>query len=165
MVLFMENKKASIGQNFFYIMMAFAFVWILVFGYSKMSAIGDTLSEQERIDIKNEFEELVEFCMDPLNKGSEKYISIKHQSINAVCFLDENYESSNFFSDELNFEELDILYENGNNIVLLDSSFDLDGKINSIDTITDSVSSNYEFSKTSCWNSNSGSIKIQYTCN
>lgn len=96
--------------------MAILFVTILIFGYSKLFLVTEVISENERLDIINKITIALEYCEDPLNKGSKRIINFKHKDINSFCLLNSNLEdieNSNLILD------LETIYETGDNVVLL----------------------------------------------
>ncbi len=127
------SKKANLSiQTFFFILMSILMIWIIYFGISKMVLVNNTISEQERIDTKNELKIGFEYCTDPLNKGSYKTIEIKSNKINGVCAFTDSINSSLNINLQ---KELKKINESGNNVALFSGtniidSFKIEGDYN-----------------------------------
>lgn len=95
------DKKAMGIQVMFFIFMSIIMVSLIIFGFTKMSELNDIASEEERIDMKNKFEKEMEFCSDPLNRGSKKVVMVDVSGVNGVCVFDKNTAPSEIssFSD------------------------------------------------------------------
>lgn len=87
----MDIKKAQISvQTFFFILMSIFFVWILIFGYNQIRNVDEQISEQEQILLTKEIKGALEYCSDPLNKGSSKIIKIESKKFNGICLIGKN---------------------------------------------------------------------------
>jgi len=126
----LKNKKAEISmETFFFILMMLLMIWIIYFGISKLFLVNDTISEQERIDIKNQLKKGFEYCDDPLNAGSFKTIEINSNMINGVCVFTNDINSGNNKLDN----ELNLVKKGGNNIALINGNNIIDSfKVESI---------------------------------
>jgi hypothetical protein len=81
-------KKTQISvQTIFYILMAIAFVAILIFGINKLFSTGETINERERIEIKNNLKDYFNFCQDPLNKGAKRTFQYNNPKFNTICIV------------------------------------------------------------------------------
>lgn len=81
-------KRAFVSiQVIFYIMMAFIFVGILIFGIGRIADLGGNISDQEELEIKRDIQEVFEFCEDPLNDYSKKTLEFSHNAFDIVCVI------------------------------------------------------------------------------
>jgi len=158
----MKNQKAELTiQSIFFIMMIIFLIWIVQFGISKMFFAEDTISEQERIELKNYLIKSYSFCDDSLNKGTFKNIEIKNNRVNVLCELDKSILDTT--NDYNQFLELITLYENGENTVLINGDI-INGEINSI-TVLDAFNSKINFSETNCFiKENNKRLEIKIQC-
>lgn len=89
-------KQGSLGvQTLFYILMAFIFVWIIVFGIQQIAGIGDQLSETERLEIRSDIQSNFEYCENPLNDGAKRTVEFSHNAFDIVCIVGEDIKSRN----------------------------------------------------------------------
>jgi len=118
----MKNNKGDITvQTIFYILMTIVFVGILIFGFQKLFDVEKTLSEQERIEIKQYIKTSFDYCEDPLNKGNFKTFEIKNNLFNTICILGEDIKDS---GNQYNkYEDFVKLYEAEQNVVMFDTSY------------------------------------------
>lgn len=155
----MENK-ANIGvQTIFYILMALLFVWLLIFGIQKIFFVEEKMSEQKRLEIKNELKDMLDACNDPLNKGKVMNGKFSHSSFNMMCFISEG--------EYRNMSQLGGIYRGGDNVVLAKGTKIQGGSSEELKVrgIKDSFSINYEFNETSCISPlNSGDLEINIEC-
>lgn len=89
-------KKTQISmQTFFMILMGIFFVWILIFGYNQIINVKTQISDQEKLFLKNEIKDALEYCNEPLNKGSSKVFEFKSKEFNGICLIgDNNFDTS-----------------------------------------------------------------------
>ena len=83
----MTKKAALSTQTFFYIFMAIVFIAILFYGFQKIFDLQEQVPEQERIILKNDLHNALDYCSVPLNKGSVKTIKFTSSSFNTVCLI------------------------------------------------------------------------------
>ncbi|MDA3855832.1 MAG: hypothetical protein PF569_06220 [Candidatus Woesearchaeota archaeon] len=124
-----KTKKSEIGiETLFYVFMAIIFVWILIFGFQKIFLVQDVLNENDRIEIMNDIKDSIEYCDDPLNKGTVKVIDFKNNFFNSMCLVDVNFEFGDLAiipSDDF-VEDINLIMENTGSkstILLLKTSF------------------------------------------
>lgn len=138
-------KKANIGiQTFFMIMMSILMVGIMIFGISRFFMVKDTLSEIERVEIMDKLKSGLEYCNDPLNKGTKKTIELDYDKIGAVCFLGADV-SINY--DVYGFEET---YQAGDNIIVLER-YVIPGAADEDVNILETFYVEKEYSETKCY--------------
>ena len=89
------NKKAIGVQVLFYILMAFIFVWIILFGINQIAGLNDQLSETERLEIKSDLEETFQYCENPLNDGAKKTLEFSHSEFDIVCIVGQDIRDQN----------------------------------------------------------------------
>lgn len=116
-----KTNKAITTQIIFFILMSLIMIWIIVFGFQRITDVQDTLSIQEEIEIKNKLEEAFKFCSDPINQGSLKIIDLTGRPYNSICFNCHGLDSNRFPQEFL--EESRILSEAGSNFLLLKTQF------------------------------------------
>ncbi len=145
------GKKTQISiQMFFFILMGAIFVWILFFGYKQITNVNEQLSNQERIEIEKELKYALEYCSDPLNKGSTKIIEFKSNEFNGICTSDADSASS---ISQLNNDKIKTLIKGGDNIILLNNNEPVGS------FFTDTTF------KDKCWiNTNNNLFKIEFNC-
>ena len=163
----MDINKAQISvQTFFMILMGICFVWILIFGYKQITNINDQISEQDRVLITNDIKKALEYCSDPLNKGTEKVITIIHKDINGICYIN----SSKTLPNEIISFNLQILpiIEGNHNILLLNNIYILNSGNYVIDELQIVGSSNVdsELINSKCWfaNKNENKVIVDFKC-
>ncbi len=86
----MTNKKAITTIIFFFILMGVIFVWILIFGIQKLYFTYDTISETERVAVKKELKDALEYCNDPLNGGNIRTVKVDNAKFNSLCVIQAN---------------------------------------------------------------------------
>ncbi len=163
----MDIKNAQISvQTFFMILMGICFVWILIFGYKQITNINDQISEQDRVLITNDIKKALEYCSDPLNKGTEKAVTIIHKDINGICYIN----SSKTLPNEIisfNSEILPIIEAN-HNIILLNNKYSLNSGVYLIDElqIIGSTFVESEIIDSNCWfaNKNENKVIVEFKC-
>lgn len=117
-----KNIRGEIAVNtIFYILMVVFMVGIILFGMQKLFFTQNIISEQERLEIQKDLIDALEYCEDPLNAGNIKYIEFRSKMFNSICILGDDFGSSPSPCDDL--EDVDSLYDNGDNIVLLKTGF------------------------------------------
>jgi len=143
-------KKMKIGrkgelsiQTLFFILMAFIFVWIIVFGFQKLFLVQDHLTNQEQLEIKSQLKAAFEYCEDPLNRDNFKIFKIKGSKFNSVCLLptDPDEFISFLTSDDFIgvtfdqsiqsrlYNDVVNLIEGGDNVILFDTEFGKQGNL------------------------------------
>jgi len=94
-----NRKKANISiQTFFFIMMSIFMIGIIIFGLEKIFFVQDTLTEQDRVLIQKQIKDVVEYCQDPLNKGTIKTVVLENNLFNSVCFFNKTTDIDNIIS-------------------------------------------------------------------
>ena len=164
-----SNKKAEIAINtIFYIMMGLFMVWILVFGFNKIFLVQDVLSDHERLSIKEEIKDAINYCEDPLNYGNMKIFEFKHDKFNSVCVLGDDILDDDVYSDKKEFKDI---YSAGNNIILVKTKFEPDKMNNDkyifeMYNIIDDFSIDYKIENTICWwdVENTNKIVMEISC-
>ena len=163
----MDIRKAQISvQTFFMILMGICFIWILIFGYKQITSINEQISEQDRVLITNDIKKALQYCSDPLNRGTEKVIIIEHKDINGICYIN----SSKTLPNEIisfNSEILPII-EGNHNILLLNNKYSLTSQVYVIDELQ-IVGSSFvesEIINSKCWlaNENKNKVLIDFVC-
>ena len=152
----LQSKKAEIGvETLFLILMGILFIGILVFGFTKFFDVEDNLSEQEKQEIKQYIKTSFEYCEDPLNKGNFKTFEIKNNEFNIICLIGEDIlQTTNQYNQ---YTDLVQLYENDENVILIDGSFKLiqDDNNNKYQFtnyyIVDSIKLNSKLQETKCY--------------
>ena len=144
------NKKANISMNtIFYILMAIMFVWILFFGYNQITNTAQVISEKDRVEIQMKIKNTLEYCTDPLNRGSFSVVNVDNSRIGAVCLLD----GSNTFDGYI--DDFGIIFDGGDNVALMDFS----------GNIVSSFSADYDIQEGMCYFANSaGIVRIEINC-
>lgn len=87
--LFSIRKAQITIQTFFFILMSIFFVWIIIFGFKQITNINEQISEQEKVLITKDIKKALEYCSDPLNKGTSKSIEISHKEITQICIINK----------------------------------------------------------------------------
>lgn len=136
----LQSKKGDLGvQTVFFIMMAIFMMAIIVFGFSKIFFVNETLSEMEALDIKKEIESAYIHCEDPLAKGDKKTVKFKSNVFNSVCVASGEVDNEDFMNvlDDNNIgydlndaqfllgvlEDLNNILVGGHNVILFNSKF------------------------------------------
>ena len=161
----MTNKTQIAVNSIFYILMILFMVGIIVFGMQKLFFTKDIVSEQERLNLQKKIKDTLEYCEDPLNKGNMKNFEIKTNLYNSICILGEDFETSTY----TNLEYLLELYDGGDNIILIKTSFykDSDGNDQLSDfTIIDSFYAEIDIPQSNCTfdKKNTGIIQMNIEC-
>ncbi len=117
----MKTKKALTTQVIFFFLMSFIMIWIIVFGYQRITDVQDTLTTQQELEIKEELEKTFLFCKDPINSGSSKIIDLKGRPYNSICLNCQNLDPTSYPQEFL--DEAQILADTGSNFLLLETSF------------------------------------------
>ncbi|MFW6286144.1 MAG: hypothetical protein ACOC16_03405 [Nanoarchaeota archaeon] len=130
-MIFNKNADLSI-ETIFYIMMALFLVAILGYGINKIFFIDEQISERELIEIQSDLKDMITFCEDPLNVGNQKTFKASHKSFNSFCVLGNKFNTSDdsTFKDihsESVFNDFEKIYEGGDNVILINTRFKLDG--------------------------------------
>lgn len=161
-------KKAELAiQAIFYVLMGMVFIAILIFGFNKLFLVQDELDRQDLLEIKNDLETAFEYCEDPLNKGNFKTFEFNNKQFNSVCIIDEDILDPT--SQYGSIEEFKIIYEAGENVVLLSSNLVLkqDGTFELLETnIIDSFSAEISYGQTGCFNydNNKRKLEVKVSC-
>lgn len=135
-----EMKKANIGvQTFFYILMGIIMVTIIIFGYNKFIGVQDQLSEGERLEIRNNLQDTLTYCSNPLNKGSKRTVNLKSAKVNGMCFITPDISE---------YPQLEAIAETGDNVILIKGDKDGDKVINI--QVIDSFKFEEDFDDTYC---------------
>ena len=157
--------------------MAIIFVFILFFGYQKITAVTDVISEQERLEIIDKLKDAFGYCDDPLNKGGRRRLETPSDKFNYICIFDGKLPN-NTTSDPKNYSqiggkdsglynEVSLLNKTGHNVGLFKLGIDSDGKLKTDDFRTiDSfyVDSDGNFGECFGEINSSGSIIIDFSC-
>lgn len=72
------------------ILMMIFMIGIIIFGWSNADVLLDTISESDLVEARNDVRDIVEFCNDPMNKGSRKIKEITHSNVDMICFLSKD---------------------------------------------------------------------------
>ena len=160
------NKKAMSVSVLFYIMMSIFMVWIIIFGYQKITDTQNVISQQEIFEIEQEITQKFEYCDDPLKRDSQIKIKVKSNNFNVFCLLGEDSSSFSILGNEL-----DQIFETGDNIVLMKTNLnEVNGNYqipvdnyNIVSTFRIDLKNNQQ--RTDCWNDqNEGRFDIVIDC-
>lgn len=163
------NKKAITAQTIFFVLMTIMMVWIIIFGIQKLAQTKDIFDDTKKIEIQNNIKNQLEYCDDPLNRGTQLLIELgATKNYNVLCILGEDQISSN---PKFDIPQLGEIAQTNDNIILARTKFIQE----SSDIYYDDKDFNIVFSfnaqinkipQTSCWdNSETGNkIEISLTC-
>ena len=172
----MKRTQISV-QTIFYIFMAIIFVALLFFGYQKITALGEVISEQERLEIIKKLEDAFGYCDDPLNQGGGRRLEIPSTNFNYICIFDgklpnstssnpEPYSQIGGYNRDL-YNEVLLLNSTGHNVGLFKLGITSGGALDTDDFRTiDSfyVDSDENFGACFSEIDGSGSIIIDFRC-
>ena len=164
-------KKTQISvQTIFYIFMAIIFVALLFFGYQKITAVSEVISEQERLEIIKELEDAFGYCDDPLNQGGGRRLEIPSTNFNYICIFDGKLpDNLNHIGgkDSALYKEISLLNETGHNVGLFKLGIASGGALDTNDFRTiDSFYVDSDENFGACFGEidGSGSIIIDFRC-
>ncbi len=157
--------------------MAIIFVAILFFGYQKITAVSEVISEQERLEIIDELEDAFGYCNDPLNQGGRRKLEIPSDKFNYICIFDGEFPNNTTSNPELYsqiggegsdlYNEVKLLNKTGHNVGLFKLGIGSEGKLNTEDFRTiDSFHVDSDGNFGHCFGeiNNSGSVIIDFNC-
>lgn len=115
------NKKAELSiQILFFILMAILMVSIIVFGITKLLFVEETLDKTQLYSLENSLKETLEYCDEPINRGTKKISTLEANGFSKVCLLPDTFSFNNSDFSFLQQDEIDILFTSGENVILLD---------------------------------------------
>jgi hypothetical protein len=125
----MNTNKAMTTQTLFFILMLVLLSGTIYFGISKTSMLQKELSNQQERELKDSLEKQLDYCANPLNKGSKQRITINSKDFNSICLVTsrEYREGVPLDSDEIQKqlrEDLKQIQETQDNVVVLQTSFE-----------------------------------------
>lgn len=133
---FKNNKnKATIAiQTIFFIMMSALMIWIVLYGVQKLFTVDSQITEQDRVFIQNQIENILNKCQDPLNSGNLETIRIKNKNFNGLCLLSKKILTPN--DPYYDYEEFKKIYNSNHNTILVKTNFISNSIPNKIEVIS-----------------------------
>jgi len=164
-----KNKKGLTFNVLLMILMVILFVMILLFGINKLHLLSNNLSQTEVLKYRNELINSLEYCKNPLNKGSERVEIIKQNKIDMICLLGDDLSSK--FNKPL-LSTLQTIENGDNNVVFLSNMnyIEVNNKksISKANVIASFNLNEFDSSKekTQCFTKNDrGEIVLKIKCN